>query len=283
MVQSMTGFGSGEKEGWRVEVRSLNHRFLEIYVKAPSYLFQFEMSFREAVKKRFSRGKFDLNIMPSDRSKNTELVINTDIAGRIYSAFKKLRDDLSIPGELDINAIAGFREVLIEESQKYDINIITAAFDQALDSLYEMRVREGTALASEMLRITESLGVMNEKIRSASSGLVSDIKQKFGERIKMILEGEDIDGARILQEAAVIAARLDISEEIARIDSHISQFREILANGDIIGRRLDFILQELNREVNTIASKSADYSVSSLAVEMKTEIEKMREQVQNIQ
>jgi uncharacterized protein (TIGR00255 family) len=124
---------------------------------------------------------------------------------------------------------------------------------------------------------------MNESIRSSCDRVLAEAKAKFSERLTTLLEGRDIDGNRILQEAAVIAARLDISEEIARIQSHLGQFTGILRMGGIIGRKLDFILQELNREVNTIASKSADYEVSRVTVEMKTVIEKMREQVQNIQ
>lgn len=282
MIQSMTGFGSAEKNGCRVEIRSLNHRFLDIYIKAPAFLNQFEIAFRNILKERFSRGKFDVNILISEHA-NADLDVNTDFVGKIYAAFKRLQEELSIPGELDINAITNFREIFIETSQEYDIDTINDVFKQALEGLYKMRIKEGEAVAAELRQMTDSLSIMNEKIKNLCSKVLFEIKEKFNDRLKIILEGKDIDSNHILQEAAIIAAKLDISEEIARIESHLRQFSEILADGDIIGRKLDFILQELNREVNTIASKSADYNISSLIVEMKTEIEKMREQAQNIQ
>lgn len=278
----MTGFGIAEKNGYKVEIRSLNHRFLDIYIKAPSSLNHFEVVFRNALKKRFSRGKFDVNILSSEHI-NTALDLNTDFAGKIYAAFRRLQKELSIPGELDINAITNFREMFIEISQKYDIDTINDVFNQAMEDLYKMRIKEGEALAVELRQMTDMLSIENRKIKDLCSKVLFEIKEKFNERLKIILEGKDIDNNRLLQEAAIIAAKLDISEEVVRIESHTKQFREILADSDIIGRKLDFILQELNREVNTIASKSSDYNISSLTIQMKTDIERMREQVQNIQ
>jgi uncharacterized protein (TIGR00255 family) len=173
--------------------------------------------------------------------------------------------------------------MFIESKPKYDADIITGVFARALADLFRMRSSEGDALARELSVMVNALGVMNEKIRSSFDVILAGVMGKFHERLAQLLEGQEIDEGRILQEAAIFAARLDVAEEIARIQSHLNQFGEILATGGIIGRKLDFILQELNREVNTIASKSADYGVSSITVEMKTEIEKMREQVQNIQ
>lgn len=282
MMQSMTGFGSAEKNGYRVEIRSLNHKFLDIFIKAPVSLNQFETEFRSAIKERFSRGKFDISISVSEHVQ-ADLEINTEFVGKIYSALKRMQEGLSIPGELDINAMTNFREMFIEINQKYDINMIKDVFAQAADALYQMRIKEGEALAADLYRMTDSLNALNDKIKNSYSRVLFDIMERFNDRLKTILEGKDIDNNRILQEAAIIAMKSDISEETARIESHLGQFREILSVSDIIGRKLDFILQELNREVNTIASKSPDYSISSLAVEMKTEIEKIREQVQNIQ
>jgi uncharacterized protein (TIGR00255 family) len=282
MVQSMTGFGSAEKNGCRVEIRSLNHRFLDIYIKAPAFFNQFEISFRNALKGRFSRGKIDVNFLISENV-NKYVDINTDFVVKIYAAIKRLQEDLSIPGRLDINAIANFREMFIETSQKYDIDAINIVFQQALESLYKMRMKEGEALAAGLQPMIDFLNFMNEKIKNLSTKVLSNAKEKLNDRLKVLLEGNDIDSNRLLQEAAVMAAKLDVTEEIVRIESHLRQFREILTDGDIIGRKLDFILQELNREVNTISSKSADYSIASLTIEMKTELEKIKEQVQNIQ
>ncbi len=279
----MTGFGSAEQNGCRVEIRSLNHRFLDIYIKAPAFLNKFEIGFRNALKERFSRGKFDVNILITEYG-SVDLDINADFVRRIYEALKKLQEEFSIPGELDINVMTYFREMFMQTSQKFDIDVINGIFKQAMEDLYQMRISEGESLTAELLQMADSLGMMNEKIKNLSSKVSAEIKERFNDRLKIILEGKDIDDNHILQEAAIIVARLDISEEIARIESHVKQFKEIIiANGNTLGRKLDFILQELNREVNTITSKSSDYNISSLVIEMKTEIEKMREQVQNIQ
>ena len=282
MVQSMTGFGSAEREGCKVEIRSINHRFLDIYVRLPSFLNQLEMSFRNIVKEHFSRGKIDISVTISERAA-LDPDINTDYVKKIYGAFKKLQEELPIKGEIDISALVGLHEMFIVTSQKYDAAAVTDVFTEALHDLGRMRIREGESLTAEIGLMVASLQEMNEKVKSLCDKVVADVTQKFNAKLKLILEEKEIDSNRLLQEAAIIAARLDISEEVTRIESHIKQFGEILAAGGIIGRKLDFILQELNREVNTIASKSADYNVSSLTVEMKTEVEKIREQVQNIQ
>ncbi len=282
MVQSMTGFGSAEKEGCRIEIRSVNHRFLDITMRSPSFLNKLEIPFRNMVKERFARGKFDIGITVSELA-SAELNINTEAVRRIYQAFKGLQEELSVKGEININTFIGLHEMFIEAKPKYDLEVIAGIFAQALDDLACMRSREGDALSAELTGIVGELGAYNKKIQASCDMMLTEVKDKFNERLKVLLEGQEIDEGRVLQEAAIFAARLDIAEEIARIDSHLAQFREILATGGIIGRKLDFILQELNREVNTIASKSADYGVSSITVEMKTGIEKMREQIQNIQ
>jgi len=172
----------------------------------------------------------------------------------------------------------------LETDIVYDADAVHEVFRQAMDGLEEMRTREGESLSAELLRLVASLDSMNDQIKKVVKGdVISAIRDKFNERLQALLGEKDFDGNRILQEAALMAIKLDISEEIARIDSHISQFREILGHHDIIGRKLDFIVQELNREINTITSKSIDYGITSLTVEMKAVAEKIKEQVQNIQ
>lgn len=282
MVQSMTGFGSAEKNGYRVEIRSLNHRFLDVYFKSPGFLNQYEIDLRNAIKDRFSRGKFDVNIITSEQV-DSDLAVNAEFARKICAAFRKVQEDLSIPGQIDINLLTNFRDLIVESVPLSDETLLKEVFGQALERLSEMRIKEGESLASELFRMVEVLRKVNARVNSLSGQIISDIKIRFHERLKTLLNGQEIDENRILQESAVFAAKMDIAEEIARIESHLKQFATILTNGDIIGRKLDFILQELNREINTIGSKSADYGVSSLVVDMKTEIEKMKEQVQNIQ
>jgi len=283
MIQSMTGFGSAEKNGCRVEIRSLNSRFLDIHIKAPPYLNQFDVPFRNLLKERFSRGKFDVAVSVSE-GVSADFKVNSEIAGRLYSVFKKLREDLSLSGEIDINMIAGFHQLYLETDIAYDEDALYEVFRQAMDSLLDMRKREGDCLAAELLKLVDSLAAMNDRIKDVTGEDVTrQIAEKFNERLKALLAEKDFDINRILQEAALMAIKLDISEEIARIDSHEKQFREMLSGNDIIGRKLDFIVQELNREINTITSKSSDYAITSLTVEMKSLIEKMKEQVQNIQ
>jgi len=278
----MTGFGSAEKNGYRVAIKSLNNRFLDIYIKAPSFLSQFDIPFRNLLKGSFARGKFDVTISLSENV-SAELKVNTGTAGRLYSAFKMLQEDLSLSGQIDINMIAGFHQMYMETDIVYDEDTLYEVFRQAMNSLAEMRNREGSALAAELLNMLDFLGSMNDRIRDLKGNVVREITDKFNERLKSLLAEKDFDGNRILQEAALMAIKLDISEEIARIDCHVKQFREILSHDDIIGRKLDFIVQELNREINTITAKSTDYALTSLTVEMKAVIEKIKEQVQNIQ
>jgi uncharacterized protein (TIGR00255 family) len=283
MIQSMTGFGSAEEDGCRVEVRSINHRFLDVSLRAPSFLTQLEIPFRNILKEYFSRGKCDISISVSEQAA-AEISVNVEFVRKIHNAFKALQEELSIAGEININGLIGLHDMFIETSPKYDIlEKVTGIFRQALKDMLKMRATEGESLAGELMNMAGSLASMNETVKASCGRVLAEMKEKFNERLTTLLEGREVDESRILQEAAIMAARLDISEEIARIESHVRQFGEILNTGGIIGRKLDFILQELNREVNTIASKSADYEVSSITVEMKTVIEKMREQVQNIQ
>jgi uncharacterized protein (TIGR00255 family) len=278
----MTGFGRAEKNGYRIEIRSINHRFLEVFMRTPPFLSQIEMPLRNLLKGYFARGKFDVTISIAERA-SAELLVNADLVRQIVASFRGLQEELSIKGEIDVNTLVGMHDMFIETSETYDADAVTEVFTLALEDLLKMRTREGQTLAAELLGMADALQFMNERSKDFCDGAVAAMTEKFNERLKTLLEGREIDANRILLEAAMIAAKMDITEEVARIGSHLRQLREILLKGGIIGRKLDFLLQELNREVNTIASKSADYGLSSLTVDMKTEIEKLKEQVQNIQ
>jgi uncharacterized protein (TIGR00255 family) len=177
----------------------------------------------------------------------------------------------------------GYKELFLEEEPQYDINALLDSFHEAVSNLETMRLREGKLLSEEQRQRADSLDEMNNKIKSFTPHLLEKYKEKFSERLGLILDSREIDSTRVMQEAAIMAEKLDISEEVSRIENHIQQFMETINAGNVIGRKLDFLLQEIGREVNTIASKSSDYTISSLTVDMKIEIEKMREQVQNIQ
>jgi len=278
----MTGFGSAEKTGFRVEIRSLNHRFIEISIKTPPYLSQHDIPLRNILKERFQRGRFDVTVS-TDNHKLIQVTINKEMAGKIYNAFQELQKELSIPGQIGVETLAGYRELLVEEEPQYDIDALYDAFHEAVSTLEAMRIREGKMLSEEQRQRAESLSVINSKIKSLTPHLLEKYKEKFCERLRLILEAKEMDNTRVMQEAAIMAEKLDISEEVSRIENHIKQYIETLDKGNVIGRKLDFLLQEIGREVNTIAAKSSDYTISSLTVDMKIEIEKMREQVQNIQ
>ena len=282
MAQSMTGFGSAEKNGFRVEIRSLNHRFMDITIKAPPYLSQCDVALRNMLKEKFQRGKFDVTVS-TDNHRMAQVTINKDMAGKIYTAFKEIQKELSIPGKLDINTLAGYRELLVEEETAYDIHALYAAFREAASLLEAMRIREGNLLVDEQRQRAASLKATNDKIKSLMPSLIEQYKAKFSERLRLLLEPKEIDNAKVIQEASVVIEKLDISEELHRIENHVQQLTETLNEGNVMGRKLDFLLQEIGREVNTIAAKSGDYTISSLTVDMKLEIEKMREQVQNLQ
>ncbi|NCO67999.1 MAG: YicC family protein [Nitrospirae bacterium] len=278
----MTGFGSAENNGFRVEIRSLNHRFMDVAIKMPPYMSQYEIPLRNILKTRFQRGRFDVSVSTNNH-KATQLKINKEGARNIYTALQDLQKELSMHGKIDLDTLVQYSELLIEEDPKYDIDALYAVFNEASMSLEDMRVKEGKLLSEELRDRVESLSTMNNEIKLLAPNEVLRWREKFTERLRLILEPEGIDNTRIIQEAAIMAEKLDISEETSRIESHIKQFVEILRNGNIIGRKLDFLLQEISREVNTLANKSSDYAISNLTVEMKTEVEKMREQVQNLQ
>jgi uncharacterized protein (TIGR00255 family) len=278
----MTGFGSAEKNGFRVEIRSLNHRFMDITIKSPPYLSQCDVALRNMLKEKFQRGKFDVTVS-TDNHRMAQVTINKDMAGKIYTAFKEIQKELSIPGKLDINTLAGYRELLVEENAKYDIDALYTAFREAVSCLEAMRTKEGGMLVEEQRQRAASLKATNDKIKSLMPSLIEQYKAKFSERLRLLLEPKEIDNAKVIQEASVVLEKLDISEEVHRIENHVQQLTETLKEGNVMGRKLDFLLQEIGREVNTIAAKSGDYTISSLTVDMKLEIEKMREQVQNLQ
>ncbi len=278
----MTGFGSSSTDVFTVEIRSLNHRYMDIFIKMPSYLNHAEMKIRNIIKERFCRGRFDVTISINPE-KTSQFTISKTAAENIYKALQSLQRELMIPGEIGIETLAAYKEILLEKEPEYNIDELLSTVREAIKNLEEMRIEEGKNLHKELLRRIEVLRDFNDKIKIKAPDEVPKLKEKFTERFKNFLETENIESNRILQEAAIMADRLDISEEISRIQSHIKQFKEVIDSGVVVGKKLDFILQELGREANTLSCKSADYEISSMVIEMKTEIEKIREQVQNIQ
>ena len=282
MVQSMTGYGSASNSDFTVEIRSLNHRFIDISLRMPPYMSRYEIPLRNILKEKFRRGRLDVSICVNE-SGVPGLKINKHLARNIYTALRQLQEEFSLPGDIGIETLTGYRELLMEEETGCDVEALHRIFREAASNLEQMRLREGNLLVEDIGKRLEILNDMNNRIKSIAPDEVVRWREKFTERLKLMIESNAIDNNRIIQEAALMAEKLDISEETTRIENHLKQFVEILDKGDAVGKQLDFLLQEINREVNTLAYKSGDYSISRLVVEMKTEVEKIREQIQNIQ
>jgi len=278
----MTGYGSAEKEGFKVEVRSLNHKFLEVSVRMPSFLMEHEIPIRKLVKASFERGKIDVAVSISDKMQK-KVRVNTDLAREMYSAFADIQKELALPGSLDISFFSGYRELLLTEESEANADALFGALADAISAVGEMRIDEGAALEKE-LRLR--LGIVWEKregIEILSKDMIIAHKEKLSRKIAELLQNALPDETRMAQEIAFIAQKGDISEELARLGSHIKQFGSFLSSGSSIGRRLDFLCQEMNREANTIAAKVDDVNIINLTLDIKSELEKLREQVQNIQ
>lgn len=282
MIQSMTGFGSAEKGGCRIDIRSLNHRYLDVNVKAPVQFAEQEIACRNALRERFARGKIDVGIAMKPEA-GADLAVNVEVARKIHDALRNVQLQLAIPGEISMDVIARLHDLFMTSDARYDADLIAEVFSAAVDSLEKMRIREGAALADAVTVMIDSMSGSVSELRVAAAPSVQAIAGKFSERLASLTADRGVEEARVLQEAAIMAVRYDVTEEIERLASHITQFRETLSGGGAVGRKLDFIVQEMNREINTIASKSPEVSVVKLTVEMKSVMEKIREQVQNIQ
>lgn len=282
MAQGMTGFGSAEKDGFKVEVRSLNHRYIDVSVRMPSVLMEHEMPVRNIIKGTFARGKFDVVVLQTDK-RQYNIRMNKELARGLYDAFLDLQKELSLPGSLSIDFFSKYRELLLTEKPELTKESLYDALKDAILRVEEMRKNEGEALKKEMMNRLEKLNVHHGEMEGLSKEIVHSHKEILSKRIAELTFNLSIDDARLAQEVAIVAQRGDISEELARLKSHYQQFYSFLSKEDVIGRRLDFLLQEINREVNTIASKASDIRIINITIDIKTEIEKMREQVQNIQ
>ncbi len=289
MIQSMTGFGSAEKNGFRVEIRSLNHRFMDISMKLQQLLSEHEIPMRKMLKEKFARGKFDVSVSAVGDSK-AGLKFNEELAKDVYESLKALQSRLSIPGAIEIQTLLSYKELFLAGSlaesslrQECDSDLLYGAFNEAMEQLEKMRVEEGRAIAEDISNMADRVESLNKDLWSIMPDVIADYKVKFHERLREILDGVEYDRDRVSQEVAIMIEKRDVTEELTRIDAHIKQFRKILKSGDIIGKQLDFLTQEFNREANTVASKAGDYRIASIIIEMKSAIEKIREQVQNLQ
>lgn len=282
MIQSMTGYGVAEREGFKVEVRSLNHRYIDISVRMPSALMEHEIPIRNLIKGTFTRGKIDVMISLTEQ-RQSKVHLNKRFAKDLYTSFRELQRDLSIPGTLTIDFLSGYRELVLAEEAEYNNDALYEALRAAVSRVEEMRKQEGEALRTELLLHTERMEHLRTEVEQRAKEVVPRYKERLLQRIAELLSSAPVDETRLAQEAAIIAQKSDITEEVARLRSHIQQCTALLSQEEAVGRKLDFLIQEMNREANTIASKVDDVAITALAIEMKTTIEKLREQIQNIQ
>jgi len=292
LIASMTGYGRAEARGARlavvVEARSLNHRFLEIGVKLPRALSGHETGLRQLVQGRVARGRLDVSVVIR-RIAGSQNVVRTDLAlGADYvRAARVLADALGLPGDLPVADLLRLPGVVaVEEAEDEEGEsalLLKEAAEQALGELVRMRQTEGAALAADLGGHLGTLEGWAAGLAGVLPVVLQRIQERLRARVRALLEEAPADPARIVQEAAMLAARSDVAEELARLTSHCSQLRALLAGGGPVGRQLDFLLQEMHREVNTIASKADDQEMVARVLEARTVVERLREQAQNVE
>jgi uncharacterized protein (TIGR00255 family) len=296
MIQSMTGFGNAsfavDSGAFEPDVRSVNHRHLDVRVRVPRALTSLEHDFRTHIQERFARGKFDCRVAtPEGAPPAARLEVDVAAAREYLAAARELRREEDVPGELgvaDLLALPGVAR-LVEPDLSGDAlhRAAFAALDAALDELGAMRAAEGEVLARDLVARVDRVAELADALEERSGLVQESARERLRKRARQ-LESETgmLDEARLHQEIVIAADRLDITEEIVRLRSHLDQFRTLLqagAPGSPVGRRLEFLLQELGREANTIGSKSSDAPIAHVVVELKTELERLREQVQNVE
>lgn len=294
MIKSMTGFGRGEFQDSEhrliVEIKAVNHRYNEIVIRMPKNLGPLEDKIRRSVSNVLARGRIDIFItMDEYEQKKKNVRIDKELAMAYNNALKDLGKLFSVPVTDNIHQIVKFPEVIKVEEVTEDALVLwpklIQAVDVALASLMTMRLAEGLNIQQDLAaRITEIESYITNVEKRAPQVLI-EYKEKILNRMRELLAaiGEEPDAGRLLQEAAIFADRTSITEELVRLKSHLTQFRAALNADEAVGRKLDFIVQEINRETNTIASKANDFSIANIVVEIKSEIEKVREQIQNIE
>lgn len=292
MIRSMTGFGRRQapwKDGTlTIEIRSVNHRFLEIACRLPRALTAQEEVFKKAVQQRCSRGRVDMTVtIQSGKGRAGTVNLDQALAKQYHRALRTLKNSLKLSGTIDVALIAGLRDVLaVSDQVPEDPKLARLAHKlalQALDDLESMRVQEGAALAKDMSGRLQTIKEHRSAIAHRSPALIEETFERMKQRIEKLLGSEVPDLPRLHQELAIYAERGDITEEIVRLDSHMIQFDQQLNRAESVGKTLDFLLQEMGREVNTIGSKANDAEIASHVVHMKAELERIREQVQNVE
>lgn len=292
MIKSMTGFGRCEvQEGQRkitVEMKSVNHRYLDVAIKMPKKLNFFEAAIRSELKNFIQRGKVDLFINYEDYTQTNVCVkYNRELAAEYLKYLNQMAEEFSLDNDVRVSALSRYPEVLTMEEQTADEEKLWKLLEQAIkgaaQGFVETRIKEGENLKNDLIEKLNGMLGHVDFITERSPQIIAEYRQKLRDKVKDLLEDSKVDENRLLTEVTIFADRVCVDEELVRLRSHIEATKEALIQGGSIGRKLDFIAQEMNREANTILSKSSDLEISNRGIELKTEIEKVREQIQNIE
>jgi uncharacterized protein (TIGR00255 family) len=291
MIKSMTGFGQGSATGEnfkvRVDLRTVNNRFLDVHTRLPQELSSLEMSLKKQIQAKLKRGRIEMTIAV-EQTRQANFEINRPLVAGYLAALSQAKTEFNLQGETTLELIAKLPGALqvSQNSSTLDETLVagvTHALAQALISLTEMRMVEGQELARELNTRLDKIESQIPIIEEEAKLLPAMYRDRLMKRLQDILKTGQVDEARVAQEVVTLADRSDISEELTRLKSHVTQMRDTLNSDDEVGKRLDFLLQEMNREANTILSKSNDLAISDAAIVVKTEVEKLREQAQNVE
>ncbi len=290
MIKSMTGYGRSKQliEGYEInaEVRSVNHRYFDCTVKLPKYYSFLEDKVREAAKNYLTRGKIEIYLYIKKKEEDEkEISINKALCDNYVNILSKLRSDYGIKDEISLSTLTRFSDIFEIENKEVDEEKITSlvltVLDAALEDISQMREREGERIKADLENRLSQIGELATKVEERFPQIVKDYENRLLEKLRSILN--TVDEQRVVTEAAIFADRITTSEETVRLKSHIKEFGALLNKDGAVGKKLDFIVQEMNREANTIGSKANDLETSKMVVELKSEVENIREQVQNIE
>lgn len=292
MLKSMTGYGRREvvTEGKKVlvEIKSVNHRYSDYNIKVQRHLGFLEDKIRKYVSSAVTRGKVDIYLnVESYETADKEITLNKPLAENYIKVLYQLRDEFGLKDDITVSNVARNQELFqterVEEDEEQLWNTVKSVLDGALGDFVEMRKREGERIEKDLCERIAYMGTLVKTIEERSPQTVKEYSDRLYEKIKDVLDGREIDEGRILTEVAIYADKVAVNEETVRLGSHFAEFDEIINSGEPAGRRLDFLIQEINREVNTIGSKASDIEIAKTVVTLKGEIEKLREQIQNIE
>ena len=292
MLKSMTGYGRCERMvgGKKIlaEIRSVNQRFSDYNIRVPRHLGYLEDKVRDCVSKRIFRGKVDIYIaVESFEEADTEITLNEPLAKNYIDVLNQLKNNFELEGEVTVGLVSRFSDIFRSERKEDDKDVmwelVSAVLSEAVDEFISMREREGERIEKDLSARVEYMNELAKKVEERSPQTVEEYRNRLYAKVKELLEDRDIDEGRILTEVAIFADKVAVNEETVRLSSHFEEYKKIINANEPAGRKLDFLVQEINREVNTIGSKAQDIEIGKIVVELKGEIEKFREQIQNIE